>query len=46
MLFHQEQPQDQSPIEDMYYRAGMIDCKQPSEELKHVQHVTGNYFKL
>lgn len=30
----------------MYYRENMIACKQPSEELAHVKHVTGNYFKL
>lgn len=30
----------------MYYRANMIDCKQPSEELKNIQHSTGNFFKI
>lgn len=30
----------------MYYRENMIACKQPSEELAHVKHATGNYFKL
>lgn len=30
----------------MYYRANMIECKQPSDELKHIQHFTGNFFKL
>jgi hypothetical protein len=30
----------------MYYRENMIHCKQPSEELKHVKHITGNFFKI
>lgn len=30
----------------MYYRENMIDCKQPSQELEHVKHITGNFFKL
>lgn len=30
----------------MYYRENMIDCKQPSEELARVKHITGNFFKI
>lgn len=30
----------------MYYRENMIECKQPSEELKNIQHSTGNFFKI
>lgn len=30
----------------MYYRESMIDCKQPSEELARVKHITGNFFKI
>jgi hypothetical protein len=30
----------------MYYRENMIDCKQPSDELKNIQHSTGNFFKI
>lgn len=30
----------------MYYRENMIECKQPSEELARVRHMTGNFFKI